>query len=119
MFRFVATALVNILTFAARSSQNNRSAQYDARSVSALYQLFMDLFSPGELRLWLATNADTFEILDNLAEHGTKAEITATMIGALIRRGLVNRTLFTHLEEARPRKTDRIREVADICGIKP
>lgn len=81
--------------------------------------LFMELFSPAEVREWLSlARPELRDVSNNLpGDKATKAELMTALVEALADRGLVDEELFRWLLSRRPRRAEDITAAAVSWGV--
>ena len=83
----------------------------------SLVALLLDLFTPAELRRAVLDHQDGADVLGEVPEPGTPNDLVALVVAAFDRRG-VDGELFEILLERRPRRRQKIEEVALMWGIE-
>ncbi|MBK8263758.1 MAG: metallophosphoesterase [Nannocystis sp.] len=79
---------------------------------AALHALLVELFSAEELRRWLRYGPDA-ELLHELPEGGSMADLADLALAALARRGRIDADFFERLEVERPHKKAAIAAVVE------
>jgi hypothetical protein len=80
--------------------------------LAALHALLVDLFSADELRRWLRYGPDA-DLLPELPEGGSVADLADRVLGALERRGRIGNDFFERLEVERPYRKAAIAVAAE------
>lgn len=82
---------------------------------NALYQLLLSLFGADEFRRWIRFDTEASIIVNDLpGPTASASDLVGTVVDRLVEHGLVNRSFFVRLRDARPRRAAEIDRVAAL-----